>query len=44
MDRREFLKGMTIASISPLAAYSGALNIQPDHTIARTDPRMREPS
>jgi len=33
MDRREFLKGMTIASISPLAAYSGALNIQPDHTI-----------
>ena len=33
MDRREFLKGMTMASISPLAAYAGAVGTQPDQTI-----------
>ena len=33
MDRREFLKGMTMASISPLAAHAGAVSIQPDQTI-----------
>lgn len=32
MDRREFLKGMTMASISPLAAYAGAVSVRPDQT------------
>ena len=33
MDRREFLKGITMASIGPLAAYAGAVSVQPDQTI-----------
>jgi hypothetical protein len=33
MDRRKFLKGMTMASISPLAAHAGAVSVQPDQTI-----------
>jgi hypothetical protein len=33
MDRRDFLKGMTIASISPLASRGSAMEVQSDETI-----------
>lgn len=33
MDRRDFLKGMTIASISPLAAHASALEAQSQETV-----------
>ncbi|MGC2163511.1 MAG: DUF5054 domain-containing protein [Silvibacterium sp.] len=33
MDRRDFLKGMTIASISPLAAHASAMGVQPSETV-----------
>jgi Domain of unknown function (DUF5054) len=33
MDRREFLKSMTIASVSPLAAHASTMGVQPEQTI-----------
>lgn len=33
MDRRDFLKGMTIASISPLASHASAMEIQANETV-----------
>lgn len=33
MDRRDFLKGMTIASISPLASHGSAMEPQSDETV-----------
>ncbi len=33
MDRREFLKGMTIASISPLAAHASAMSVPPEQAV-----------
>ena len=34
MDRREFLKGMTIASISPLAAHANAIAVPSEGTVS----------
>lgn len=33
MDRRDFLKGMTIASISPLASRASAMEVQTDESV-----------